>query len=63
MTLSHDVHSGLNHLESRIDWRVLAIALLSVAFLGAVIWLAALGLDALNDMMARGLSSLSNPST
>jgi hypothetical protein len=63
MTTYRKAHSELNHLESRIDWGRAPLALLTLALIGAAIGLAILGLDAFNDVLARGLSSLSTPSS
>jgi hypothetical protein len=61
MNTYKEAHSELNPLEARIDARRVFFAVLTVALLAAVAGLAVLGLDALNDLMARGFTSLSNP--
>ena len=45
-----------------VDGRQVLLALFAVVLIVAALGLAAAGLDAFNDLLARGLSSVGNPS-
>jgi len=47
---------------SRSAWRTVMVALLTVALVSVAIGLAFIGLQELNDLLARGFVSVSNPS-
>jgi hypothetical protein len=50
-----------NQLAVGTRWPNVIRFFLVVALIGVVLALAVIGLDALNDLMARGLTSMSNP--
>lgn len=62
MTAYPRPHSTLGGPVPKIDWHRVFRVLLAMAFVAAILCLATLGLDALNDPLARGFASLGNPS-
>ncbi len=56
-----ETRKALDRSFSGIDLRRVAMTLLVVALLGLAIGLAIMGLDALNDLLARGFTSLRTP--
>jgi hypothetical protein len=55
------VQVALQRSASRTVWRTAIVVLLAVALLVLLLWLAFIGLGGLNDVLARGVASLSNP--
>jgi hypothetical protein len=63
MTAIPESRSILDSPASSITWRKVALVLLMVALIGLAIGLAIVGLDALNDLLARGFTSIGRPSS
>jgi hypothetical protein len=61
MSAHTHVQDALQRSASRTAWRTAIVVLLAVALLVLLLWLAFIGLGALNDVLARGVASLSNP--
>ncbi len=61
MTALPEARGTSGMAASAISWRTVIYALLALAFLGVAFGLAAIGLDALNDLLARGFASIGSP--